>query len=91
MERCPNCSFDPTSFQDYCTLHREYTTTFYTIVDHRNGNVWSRNRWGNPNSTPDLYATKKAAQYQLDKGKLALNQRWNPTKPVIVQVEVTRR
>lgn len=72
---------------------------FYMIVDNVTGNVWSRNRWGTPTSTPDLYQTIKNAEYQLSpKGKIGMhNDNWRAwghphrvSEPQIVEVELNR-
>ena len=50
--------------------------------------IWSRNGWGVQTSTPDLYQTRKAAQWQIDEGKVASLARWWPNLSEIVEVEL---
>lgn len=57
---------------------------FYGIVDRISGSRWSRNSWGKSNSCPDLYKTKKAAQRQIDIGKIAVMLKYWDFDPYIV-------
>lgn len=68
-----------------------FTKKVYFIRDKKTGNVWSYNRWGTPDSTPDIYASERNAQYQIDGGKLALMVLYGtyPCDPEIVCATLT--
>jgi len=65
---------------------------FFMIVDESSGNIWSRNGWKTPTSTPDLYQTKKAAEYQtLGDGKMFYISKYLPNiRPLIIPVKLVK-
>jgi len=58
----------------------------FMIRDKDTKAIWSRNGWGVGTSTPDLYQTRKAAQWQVDEGKIASLRRFWPRKLEILEV-----
>jgi hypothetical protein len=68
----------------------------YGIKDTISGEWWSRNKWGTVNSIPDLFLTRKNAEYQTKgNGKLAFIMKcdWNvgERNPVLVEIELIVR
>lgn len=64
----------------------------YGIKDATTGEWWSHNHWGTVSSIPDLYSTRKRAEYQLRDGKLGLGLRWEYNrhrKPTIIEMNLT--
>ena len=63
--------------------------TAYCIVDKETGRRWSRNRWATPTTLPDLYATQKNAQAQIDTGKISLMKRnYEWCNPEIKEIQI---
>lgn len=62
----------------------------YAIKDANTGIWWSQNSWGTPTAIPDLYQTRKRAEWQMTEGKCGNGLRWRPNhKPVIVEMNLT--
>jgi len=65
----------------------------YAIKDATTGEWWSHNRWGTVTSIPDLYATRKPAEWQTsEKGKCGMGLRWlynSKRIPTIIEMNLT--
>jgi len=64
----------------------------FAIIDTSTNNYWSRNRWATPTSIPDLFKTRKAADYQVSgDGKCNHINRWIPSiQPKIVEMRLIK-
>lgn len=63
--------------------------TVYGIKDTHTNRWWSHNKWGTETSIPDLYSSIERAQYQIKKGKIALDVNRNLVYPVVVELTLT--
>jgi hypothetical protein len=60
----------------------------YFIRDGITGRRWSRNRWGTPDSIPDLYATEEGARRQIETGKISVIMRRESFCPEIIEAQL---